>query len=67
MNHVHKYSKDLVYVLITLEEYKQRGQNVYDRVNSIDLGEISHVLKHLQGRIFMDTFEICFHEGSLWK
>ena len=57
MNYVHNNSKDLVYVLITLGKYITEGDKVfYGKVKHTDLGEISHVLKHLHGRMIMGKF-----------
>ena len=68
MNHSCKYSKYLVSVITNM------GTNIsgwyivfYEGVKQKDLGKIAHILKYLHGRIFMSPFEICFHEGSLWR
>ena len=67
-NHVHKDSKDLVSVIINLGTNISGGDIVfYDGVKQTDLGKISHVLKHLHGRIIMGPFERCFNEGYLWR
>ena len=47
MNHIHKDSKDLVYVIITQGKYIIGGDTVfYDGVKISDLGSIAHVLKY---------------------
>ena len=57
-NHVHKNSKYLVSVIITL------GRNIsgedtmfYDVVETSDLGSRAHVLKYLHGRMIFGPFE----------
>ena len=68
MNHVNKDGNDLVYVIITLITSIIGGYKVfYDGVKQTDLGKRAHVLKYLHDRIIMGTFEIFFHEGSLWR
>ena len=58
LNHVHKYSKYLVSVIITLGENISGGDTVfYDVVKTSDLGRRSHVLKHLHGRMISGPFE----------
>ena len=58
MNHVHKYSKDLVAVIIIMSENISGGDTVfYDGVKTSDLGIRSHVLKHLHGRMILGLFE----------
>ena len=68
LNHVHKDSKYLVYVIITLRKNISEGDTVfYDRLNSSDLGSRSHVLKHLNGRTIFVQFEKRKHEVTLWS
>ena len=31
-----------------------------------DIGKISHVLKHTQGRCVVGTFDKILHEGHIW-
>ena len=59
MNHVHKDSKDLVSVIITLGENISGGDTLfYNGVKTSDLGCRAHVLKHLHGRIIFSPFEL---------
>ena len=52
MNHVHKYTKDLVYVIITLVTNISGGYTMfYDGVKTTDLRNRSHVLKYLHVRM----------------
>ena len=68
LNHVHKDTKDLVSVIITLCKDISGGDIVfYDGVKSSDFGSRSHILKHLHGRMVFGPFEIFFHEGTLWS
>ena len=68
MNHFYKDTKDLVSVIITLVTNISGGDTVfYDEVKIYELGNISHVLKYLHGRIIFAPFEIVFHEGSIWR
>ena len=58
LNHVHKDSKDMVFVIITVGKYISGGDTVfYDGVKTSDLGSRSHILKHLHGRIIFGSFE----------
>ena len=58
MNLLHKDSKDLVSVIITLGKNISGGDTVfYDGVKKYDLGSTSHVLKHLHGRMIFGPFE----------
>ena len=58
MNHVHKDSKYLVSVIITLGGNISGGDTVfYDGVKTSDLGSRAHVLKNLHGRIIFGPFE----------
>ena len=68
LNHVHKDSKYLVSVIITLGKYISRGGTAfYDGVKTSDLGSRAHILKYLYGRIIFGPFENVFHEGTLWS
>ena len=68
LNHVHKDTKDLVSVIITLGKYISGGDTVfYDGVKTSDLGSRAHILKHLHGRMIFGPFEKVFHEGTLWS
>ena len=67
LNHVHKDSKDMVSVIITVGKDISGGYTVfYDRVKESDLGSRAHILKHLHGRIIFSPFEKVFHEGNPW-
>ena len=66
MNHVQKYSKNLVSVIINLGTNISEGDTVfYDRVKQTYLVKISHVLKHLHDRRIIGPFERLFHESFL--
>ena len=67
-NHVHKYSKYLLYVIINMEIYIRGGDTVfYDGLKPSDLGSRYHVLKHLHGRMIFGPFEKEIHEGTLFR
>ena len=67
INHVHKYSKDLVSVIITMGGNINVVDSVfYDGVKTFDLGSIADVFKILHGRMIFGPFEK-FHEGTLWR
>ena len=58
LNHVHKDSKYLVSVIITIGGDISGGDTVfYDGVKASELGSRSHVLKHLHGRMILGLFE----------
>ena len=68
MNHVHKDTKDMVSVIITVVKDISRGGSVfYDGLKTSDFGSRAHILKHLHGRIIFGTFEKVFREGTLWS
>ena len=68
MNHVHKDSKYLLSIIITLGGNIIRGDNVfYDGVKTSDLGSRAHILKHLHGIIIFGSFEKKIHEGTLYS
>ena len=68
MNHVHKDTKDLVSVIITLGEYISREYTVfYYGVKPSDFGSRAHILKNLHGIMIFGPFEKVFHEGTLWS
>ena len=68
MNHVHKDSKDMVSVIITVGKNISGGYTVfYDGVKTSHLGSRSHILKHLHGRMICGPFEKVSHEGTLWS
>ena len=58
LNHVHKDSKGLVSVIITLGGNISGGDTVfYDGVKTSDFGSRAHVLKHIHGRMIFVPFE----------
>ena len=58
MNHVHKDSNYLVFVIITLVKYISGWDTVfYDRVKTSDFGSRAHVWKYLHGRMIFGPFE----------
>ena len=58
MNHVHKYTKGLLSVIINLGTNIRGGDTVfYDGVKTPDLGSRAHVLKYLHGRMVFGPFE----------
>ena len=61
LNHVHKYSKDTLSVMIIFGTDVNCGETVfYDRENMNDIGKIAHVLKHSHGRCVIGYFDkIC--------
>ena len=66
MNHVHKNTKYLVSVIITLGIDISGGDTVfYDGVKTSGLGSRAHILKHLHGRMIFGPFEKVFHEVTL--
>ena len=68
LNHVHKDSTKKISVIITVVNYISGGDTVfYDRVKKSYLGNRSHILKHLHGRMIFGTFEKVYHEGTLWS
>ena len=67
LNHVHKDSKDLVYVIITMGSIISGWDTVfYGGVKTSELGSKSYVLKNLHGRMIFGPFET-IHEGTLWS
>ena len=57
MNCVHKDSKYLVSVIITMDIYISGGDIVfYDGLKKTDLVRRAHVLKHLHGRMILGPF-----------
>ena len=67
LNHVHKYSKDILSVIIILGTDVNGGETVfYDGENMNDIGKIAHVLKHSHGRCVIGYFDKNLHEGSIW-
>ena len=67
LNHVYKYTKDMVSVIITVGKHISGGDTVfYHGVKTSDLGSRSHILKHFYGRMIFGPYEKVFHEGTLW-
>ena len=61
LKHIHKHSKYLVSVIITVVENISVGDTVFnDGVKTSDLGSRDHVLKHLHGRMIFGPFNF-FH------
>ena len=59
LNHVHKESKYLLSVIITLGKYIRGGNTVfYDEMKTYEWGSRDHVLKHLHGIMIFGPFEI---------
>ena len=68
LNHIHKKSKYLVYVIITLGGNISVGGTVfYYGMKTYDLGSRAHVLKHLHGIMIFGPFGKKIHEGTLWR
>ena len=68
LNHIHKDTKDLVSVIITLGKNIIGGDTVfYDGVKTCDFGNRAHILKHSHGRMVFGPFEKVFHEGTMWS
>ena len=67
LNRVHKDTKDMVSVIITVGKYISGGNTMfYDGVKTSDLGIRAPILKKLHGRMIFGPFEKVFHEGTLW-
>ena len=67
LNHVHKYSNDLLSLIIIL------GRNVhgckivfYGGFNMNDIGKRAHFLKHSHARCVVGSFDKNLHEGYIW-
>ena len=57
LNHVHKDSKDMVSIIITVGKYISGGDTVfYYWVNTYDLGSRAHILNHLHGIMIFGPF-----------
>ena len=68
LNHVHKYTKYFLSVIITLGGNIRAGGIVLcDRVKTSELGSRAPVLKHLYGRMIFGQFEKKIHEGTIWR
>ena len=66
LNHVNKYSKDLLSVIIILGTYINGGETVfYDRENINDIGKRAHVMKHSYGRCVIVNCDKTLHEVSI--
>ena len=67
LNHVHRYIRDLLPVIIFLGTDVNGGETVfYDGENMNDMGKIAHVLKHSHGRCDIGAFDKLLHEGYIW-
>ena len=68
MNILYKYTKYLLSVIINLGTIISVGDTVsHDGIKQADLGKRAPVLTCLYGRMIFDPFEICFHEGFIWR
>ena len=68
MNYVNKKSNSLLYDIVTLGTNVHGGDTILNDVICVyDLGQRTHVLKHLHGRCIVGPFERVFHEISLWR
>ena len=68
LNHVHKDTKYLVSVIITLVKNISGGDTVfYDGVKPSDFGSRAHILKKFHGRMVFGLSKKVFHEGTLWS
>ena len=67
LNPVHKYSKDILLVIIILGTDVNGGETVfYDGENMNDIGKRAHVLKHSHGRCVIGYSDEILHEVSIW-
>ena len=67
LNHVHKDSKYLVSVRITVGKYiRGRDTTFYDAVKTYDFRSRAHVLNFLHRRMIFGPFEKNY-EGNLWR
>ena len=67
LNHVHKDSNNLLSVIIIWVTNIHGGKTVFnDGVDMNDIGKISHVLNHLNGRCVVGAFDKIFNEGYIW-
>ena len=68
LNHVHKYSKYFVSVIITPGVNISGGDTLfYDGIKTYDLGSRVYVLIHLRGRTVSGQFGGKIHEGTPWR
>ena len=62
INHVHKYSKDILSVIIILGTYVNGGEAVfYDGDNMNDIVKKAHVLNHSHGMCVVGAFNKILH------
>ena len=55
-------------IIITPVTNISRGDTVFDHIlNKTNLGKRAHVLRHLNGRMILGSFERFFYEGYLWR
>ena len=67
LNHIHRYSKYIMSVIIILGTYVNGGETVfYDGENMNDIEKIAHVLKHSHGRCVIGAFDKILHECYIW-
>ena len=65
MNHVPKYSKIIISVIITLETNVNGSEAVFNGMKLNAIVKIAHVLKHSLGRCGVGDFDIVVREGSI--
>ena len=66
-NHVHKYSSNLLSVIIILGTNVHGDETVFnDGVNMNDIVKRAHVLKHAYERCVVGVFDQILQEGSIW-
>ena len=67
LNHVQKYSKDILSVIIILGTDVNGGETFfYDGDNMNDIGKRAHALKHSHRRFVFVYFDKSLHEFSIW-
>ena len=68
INHVHKYSKDLLSIILPLGNVFSGGDTVfYGGVIYSDLVKKYHAINILHGRCVVGAFETYFHKITLWR
>ena len=67
LNHVHRYSKDFLLVIIILGTDVNGGETFfYDGDNMNDIGKRAHALNHSHRRCVIGALDKILHEGSIW-
>ena len=68
LNRIHKDTKDMVSVIITLGKSITGGDTVfYDGNKTNNVGNRIHIIKHSHGRMIFGPFERVSHEGTQWS